>query len=281
MEGCGVDGTTDESKILAYIRSIFEAYLRQDRETIRDTHSDDWTGFAVSSTAIERGLDAYMQRAEDSLRRFRGVSYELRDTEVQILGDVALVYYVARYDYRDGSGRTGSLPLRSLDVYRRDARGWTQAGSHITVFPPPPAVLPRELATEERSDLLAAREAVWRAWFAGDREALARELPAELIALDPYPGEWADRSETVRRSRQFAESGARLQRLEFPRTEIQCYGALAVLYTDYVAEIVNAEGVAQTMAGRGTEIFVEREGRWVNVGWHLDSITSTRSSRHS
>jgi len=24
-------------------------------------------------------------------------------------------------------------------------------------------------------------------------------------------------------------------------------------------------------AGRGTEVFVRRNGRWVDVGWHLDS----------
>jgi ketosteroid isomerase-like protein len=126
---------SDREQILAHIHSIFQAYIRQDRDTIRRTHSKDWTGFQGPSVRIERGLDDYMVNAEASLRQLRGTGYALLDTEVQLYGDVALVYYVARYDYVDVEGRAGSLPLRSLDVYRRENRAWIQCGSHITPIP--------------------------------------------------------------------------------------------------------------------------------------------------
>lgn len=125
----------DRQAILDHIRSIFEAYIRRDRKMIRATHSRDWTGFQGPSTGIERGIDAYMKNADKSLENLRGTGYELIDTEVQLFGDIGIVYYVGRYDYRDGDGRNGSLPLRSVDIYRRLPSGWTQIGSHITPIP--------------------------------------------------------------------------------------------------------------------------------------------------
>lgn len=127
----------DKQEILAHIHGIFEAYVGRDREAIRRAHTQDWTGFQGPSTAIERGIDAYMMNAERSLDALRGTGFDILDTEVQLLGDAALVYYVARYDYEDGEGQAGSIPLRALDVYRRTPAGWNQSGSHITVIPEP------------------------------------------------------------------------------------------------------------------------------------------------
>jgi ketosteroid isomerase-like protein len=125
----------DRAAIVAHIRGIFQAYVDRDRATIERTHSADWTGFQGPSTKIERGLADYMVNADRSLAAFRGTRYELLDVEVKLHGDLALVYYVARYDYFDAEGKAGSLGLRSLDVYRRDAGEWIQSGSHITPLP--------------------------------------------------------------------------------------------------------------------------------------------------
>lgn len=76
-----------------------------------------------------------MANADRSLAAFRGTGYEILDSEIQLYGDLALVYYVARYDYLDLQGRAGSLGLRSLDVYRRERGEWIQCGSHITPLP--------------------------------------------------------------------------------------------------------------------------------------------------
>jgi ketosteroid isomerase-like protein len=125
----------DREEILGHIRSIFEAYIRQDRAAIRATHAADWTGFQGPSTKIERGVADYMVNAELSLQNLQGTGYEILDTEVQLYGDVGIVYYVARFDYRDREGKSGSLPLRSVDIYRREKSGWIQCGSHITPIP--------------------------------------------------------------------------------------------------------------------------------------------------
>jgi hypothetical protein len=48
------------------------------------------------------------------------------------------------------------------------------------------------------------------------------------------------------------------------------YGNTAILYSKYAYELeVNGKPSAQS--GRATEVFVYRDGKWVNSGWHLDS----------
>jgi ketosteroid isomerase-like protein len=126
---------SDRAEILAHVRGIFAAFLARDRAAIRGAHTDDWTGFLVGSTAIERGIAAYMKGADHSLATFRGTGFEITDHELQLLGDLALLYYTARYDFTGEDGHAGSLGLRSLDVYRREPGGWIQAGSHITIVP--------------------------------------------------------------------------------------------------------------------------------------------------
>jgi hypothetical protein len=126
------------------------------------------------------------------------------------------------------------------------------------------------LTAAERDELLRAREAVWKAWFANDQDELLRALPAETIAIDAGVEAWGDVAEILRRARSFAADGGRLVRLEFPKTEIQAFSAVAVLYTTYLLETEH-RGERVTMQGRGTEVFVRRDGRWLNAGWHLDS----------
>jgi ketosteroid isomerase-like protein len=121
----------DRRAILEHVDRIFTAYIRKDVATIRATHAATWTGFQGPSTRIERGLDDYMRNAEASLRELDGTGYRLLDTELQLYGDIGVLYYLADYDYRDRSGRPGSLRLRSVDIYRREPGGWNQIGSHI------------------------------------------------------------------------------------------------------------------------------------------------------
>ena len=64
--------------------------------------------------------------------------------------------------------------------------------------------------------------------------------------------------------------GGRLVRLEFPRVEIQSYGDVAVIYSQYIFE-TEAKGERKTSSGRATEVFLRKNGRWINPGWHMDS----------
>lgn len=124
----------DGEQILEHIHSLFRAYLAKDREAIRRGHTADWRGFQLPSPRIVRGIDQYMETADRILATMTGTRYEIRDSEVQVRGDIAIVYYTADYWVRDGAGEK-RVPLRSVDVYRREPGGWNQCGSNICVIP--------------------------------------------------------------------------------------------------------------------------------------------------
>jgi hypothetical protein len=118
--------------------------------------------------------------------------------------------------------------------------------------------------------LLDAREAVWRAYFANDQPALEKLIPAETIAVNAGDNNWEDRKAIFEGSAQFAKNGGKLVKLEFPRTVIQVFGYTAVVYSDYAYELeIGGQRIQQS--GRATEVFVLRNGEWVNPGWHLDA----------
>jgi ketosteroid isomerase-like protein len=127
--------TRDEQLIVEHIHGIFRSFIRHDRDALLEAHSEDWTGFLGPSSGIERGREAYLKNAEISLQNFRGRGYELLDLETRLFGDIAHVFYVARYDYDAAGGQAGSIPLRSVDLYQRRAGEWIQIGSHISVIP--------------------------------------------------------------------------------------------------------------------------------------------------
>lgn len=127
------DATNDKAAIEAHIHSIFQAFIDQDRKTIEETHSVDWKGFQVSATELTRGREAYMTRIG-----FRNPmqKYEIEDIEIDVYGDVAVVYYVARWwSYITAIDQYLTQHARSVDIYRRDEGEWIQAGSNISLIP--------------------------------------------------------------------------------------------------------------------------------------------------
>ncbi len=126
----------------------------------------------------------------------------------------------------------------------------------------------------QRSDprlarLLADREAVWRAWFSNDQRRLEQLLPSDVVAIS-NDTTWQDRAAVLASAQGFAKSGAKLVRLDFPRTEQQVFGDVAILYSRYEFEL-EKNGRRSLQAGRATEVFVWRDSLWQNTGWHLDS----------
>jgi len=119
--------------------------------------------------------------------------------------------------------------------------------------------------------LMHAREAVWRAWFGNDVKALHELVPPETIEISASSKQWRKQADIFRASAEFHAHGGKLLKLEFPHTEVQHFEDVAILYSSYVFEI--QEGSKRTVTqGRATEIFVRRDGRWVNPGWHTDEM---------
>jgi ketosteroid isomerase-like protein len=118
-------------------------------------------------------------------------------------------------------------------------------------------------------DLFQTREAVWHAWFAGDTLQLGRLLPDSVVAIE-NGAEWHDRRGVLRGSANFAASGGRLISLEFPKTVVQRFGDVAIVYSTYRL-ILEQGGQRDSLHGRATEVFTLRGGHWLNPSWHMDS----------
>jgi len=118
--------------------------------------------------------------------------------------------------------------------------------------------------------LLQVRETVWRAWFAGDTKTLEELVPPETIVMSGGEEQWKHQADVLRTATEFHAKGGKLVRLEFPRTEVQHFGDVAIVWSSYALE-TELEGKRSLSSGRVTEIFVRRNGQWINPGWHTDS----------
>jgi ketosteroid isomerase-like protein len=263
----------DAEEIRLHIDSIFKAYMAKDREMVRKTHSDDWRGFTIGSRNIRRGIDEYMQLAEGSLsnRTSWMTAYKMVDYDTIFHGDIALVCYVAEIEGRSGD-KVNTDKYRVLDVYQKRGGGWIQVGTNTARHPDAVAQqFSKSVAPNDqlRAALLQSREQVWRAWFDNDQDKLKAFITEDAIAIDADEGPWGNRDTILSSAEAFKKSGGKLVSLEFPRTEIQLIGYTAILYTSYSYE-TEVNGKRTKSEGRGTEVFVIRDGKLVNTGWHLD-----------
>jgi hypothetical protein len=125
------------------------------------------------------------------------------------------------------------------------------------------------LTDRDRAELLAAREQVWRAWFAYDTAQLERLLPADGFLAVGSDSVWRNREQTMAGARAFARSGGRLVSIEFPRTEMQVFGDVVVIYTTF-RYTTERGGQRNHASGNAVEVFVRRNGVWQNPSWYLD-----------
>ena len=279
------DRAADAAAIRAHIESIFQAFIDGDEKKIYDTHSEDWRGLLEGYPTPIKGIDEYMKANGIDWPKPAnapkvgpyypaGTTYKIDDFDVHFYTpELAVVNFLGGFQRREGNTAVALRRFRIMDIYAKRKGHWIQTASHTAVDPDWRAEQmsqPRTITPEIRERILAKREAVWRAWFANDRAALEKLIPAEAIAINDGEETWADRAAIFAGAKGFAESGGKLVRLEFPKTEMQVYGNTVLIYTTYVYE-TEVNGKRSTSSGRGTEMFVRRGDELVNVGWHLDS----------
>ncbi len=276
------DRAADAAAIRAHIESIFQAFIDWDVDKIYATHSEDWRGFLEGSRVPIKGIDAYMQANGIEWPKGKGSKpipdptrrYRLKDFDVIFYGpELAVASFIGEFERKSGSAMVTTNRLHIMDVYAKRKGSWIQVASHTVVDPAwrsEQMAKPLTVGPQMRQQILDVREAVWKAWFANDRAALERLIPEEAVAIEDGTEAWSDRAAILAGAQRFADSGAKLVKLEFPKTQMQIYGNTIIIYTSYLYEI-EANGKRTTTSGRGTEIFVHRNGTLVNTGWHLDS----------
>lgn len=271
------DRSADEKAIRAHIDKIIRAYINKDRDTVKATHSDNWRGFLSGSRKIIRGIDGYMATVDgqgvlDKRNTWRIVDYKFVDYDTVFYGDTGVVSYIAEFFWQDGEGK-GSYFLRSIDIYAKEKGEWNQVASNIGPLPEEQNAsdsTPRTITTEMRQRLTKARDDVWRGFFTNDTAKLKKVIPKEIVAINPGNSNFDDQAAIFAAAKAQAESGAKLVKLEFPRTEIQMYGSTVIMYSNYLY-VIETNDKTETYSGRATEIFVVKEDTIENVGWHLDA----------
>jgi hypothetical protein len=118
--------------------------------------------------------------------------------------------------------------------------------------------------------IVAIRDTAWRAYFANDQATMGKLFPANFISIGWSGGPWLDRAGTLADAASFASHGGKLLALEFPHTEIQLFGDVAVVFSLYVVEF-DYDGITSRQSGRATEVFQRKDGHWIHPSWHLDS----------
>ena len=278
------DRSADAAAIRAHIESIFQAFIDGDQDKIFATHSEDWRGFLEGSRAPIKGIDDYMRangiewprpaNAPKSTPYFpTGTTYKVSDFDVHFYGpELAVASFCGEFQRKDGDTTITLRRFRIMDVYGKRKGSWIQVASHTVIDPDWRAAQmsqPMTITQQIRERILAAREAVWRAWFTNNRALLEKLIPDEAIAIDSGEENWSNKAAILAGAKSFADSGGKLVRLEFPKTEIRVYGNTVILYTTYIYE-TEMNGKRSTSSGRGTEIFVRKGNELINAGWHLE-----------
>jgi ketosteroid isomerase-like protein len=267
------DRAEDRAAIRADIDSIYRAFINKDLAKIRATHDDNWHGFLEGSRQMIRGIDQYMNYVGPMQGPYGMTSYKIRDFDIVFAGDAAFVTFITDVEGKVPGG-THHMVQRLADFYMKKNGKWMQTGSNTSISPEAISdqmSMPQTLPDPARESLLKARESVWRAFFANDRAALEKLIPDDLITIEPHGNDFGHRAVVLSAAEQTAKSGVKLARLEFPKTEIQVYGNTAVVYSTYLYEL-DKDGKREQSSGRVTEVFVMRQGQWVNPGWHMDSL---------
>jgi len=279
------NGAVDAAAIRAHIESIFQAFIDGDVDKIYATHSEDWRGILEGSRVPIKGIDEYMRangiewprpaNASKLTPYFpAGTRYRVSNFDVHFYSpELAVASFIGDFERNIGNTTVTIRRFRIMDLYAKRKGSWIQVASHTVIDPDwrlEQMSKPLTVTPQIREQVLTAREAVWKAYFANDRATLERLVPDEVIAIDNGSKTWSDRAAIFTGAKRFADSGGKLVRLEFPKTEMQIYGNTIIIYTTYLYEI-EAKGKRTTESGRGTEIFVRRGNELVNVGWHLDS----------
>jgi ketosteroid isomerase-like protein len=267
------DRDADRVAIRADIDGIYRAFIDKDLTKIRATHAENWHGFLEGSRQMIRGIDDYMNYVGPMNGPYGMSAYKIRDFDIVFAGDAAFVTFITDVEIKLPAGTRHSVQ-RLADFYVKTNGKWMQTGSNTSISPEAIAEQmqqPQPISDSSKQALLAAREAVWRAFFANDRAALEKLLPEDLITIEPTGNRFGNRAVVLAGAAGVAQSGTKLVRLEFPKTEIQLYGNSAILYSTYIYEL-EKDGKRTPFSGRVTEVFVERKGQWVNPGWHMDTV---------
>jgi Domain of unknown function (DUF4440) len=123
---------------------------------------------------------------------------------------------------------------------------------------------------KDDAELLKVRRSVWVKWMENDQETLKKLVPGDTVVISTGERGFKHQADVLESAAAFHAAGGKLISLEFPKTEVQHFGEVAITWSDYVLEL-EVGGKREKTIGRVVEVFVKRNGQWTNPGWHTDS----------
>jgi len=126
-------------------------------------------------------------------------------------------------------------------------------------------------AQSVETELVAARDTVWRAFYHNDTALLRRYIPPAAATLEGSARQqrWNTRGDIMAGARAFTNAKSRLVDVKFSNTQISTSGHTALVRSNYQV-IVESGGRRDTTRGRATELFVRHGTTWVNPYWQLE-----------
>src|SRR5213596_1508802 len=174
------DRAADREAIRAHIDSIFQAFIKKDAAALRATHAQNWLGYLEGSRTMIKGVDGYMDWNQVDPKSPYGMkSYKFREFDMIFKGDAAFVCFVPEIESITPNGPYHRV-LRICDFYTKNNGQWIQSGSDTALHTESmeeQLAAPHPLDDQMKKRLLDAREAVWRAYFGGERAKLEKLIP--------------------------------------------------------------------------------------------------------
>src|SRR4030095_13644063 len=108
-----------------------------------------------------------------------GTTYKMSDFDVHFYGpELAVASFFGEFQHKDITLRR----FRIMDVYAKRKGNWIQVASHTVIDPDwrlEQMSKPLTVTPQIREQVMTAREAVWKAFFANDKATLERLIPDE------------------------------------------------------------------------------------------------------
>src|SRR5262249_4177528 len=165
------DRAGDRAAIKAHIESIFQAFINKDNAALRATHAENWLGYLGDGRTIIKGIDEYLDwNQEDSKQPYGLKSATFCELDMIFKADAAYVFFAADLDSNTPNGQVHRV-LRTSEFYTKNDGKWIQSGSYTAPHPESKEEqmrAPRQMGDQIKKGLLDGREALWRAFFAGD-----------------------------------------------------------------------------------------------------------------
>lgn len=99
------------------------------------------------------------------------------------------------------------------------------------------------------NELLKVREQVWRARFQGDAKTLEKLVAPGTFVISDGEDKWKNQNDVIHASVEFHNKGGRLIRLEFPHTDVQRFGDVAIVWSSFLLE-TEMDGKRSSSVGR-------------------------------